>query len=152
MSDDPYAVHSIAEDADGDPLAGRVVWSPAVSLWQGAMLAGTLAAPFAFSWSGLAVFLVLTGGTLLVGHSVGFHRRLIHGSFRSPLWLDHLMVYVGTLVGMSARSASSWRTTCAIGASGRRTATPTWPTAPGPGGTTGGACTAGWRSSVHPAQ
>jgi fatty-acid desaturase len=44
---------------------------------------------------------VLTGATLLVGHSVGFHRRLIHGSFQSPPWLDHLMMYLGTLVGMS---------------------------------------------------
>jgi stearoyl-CoA desaturase (delta-9 desaturase) len=99
--DDPYAVHSIAEDAGGDASAGRVVWAPATSLWQGVMLAGALAAPFVFSWSGLGVFVTLTGATLLVGHSVGFHRRLIHGSFQSPLWLDHLMMWLGTLVGMS---------------------------------------------------
>lgn len=99
--DDPYAVHSIAEDAGGDALAGRVVWAPATSLWQGVMLAGALAAPFFFSWSGLGVFVVLIGATLLVGHSVGFHRRLIHGSFQSPRWLDRLMMWLGTLVGMS---------------------------------------------------
>ncbi|WP_029907221.1 acyl-CoA desaturase [Caulobacter sp. UNC358MFTsu5.1] len=99
--DDPYAVHSIAEDAGGDAAVGRVVWAPATSLWQGVMLAGALAAPFAFSWSGLGVFVVLTGATLLIGHSVGFHRRLIHGSFQSPPWLDRLMMWLGTLVGMS---------------------------------------------------
>ena len=66
------------------------------------MLAGTvLLAPIFFSLGAVAVFILLTGFTLLVGHSVGFHRRLIHGSFKSPLWLDHLMMCVGTLVGMS---------------------------------------------------
>ncbi|MBO9708164.1 MAG: acyl-CoA desaturase [Caulobacter sp.] len=101
VHDDPYAVHSIAGDAGGDAVRGRVVWAPAASLWQGAMLAGALAAPFAFTWSGLALFVALTGATLLVGHSVGFHRRLIHGSFQSPPWLDRLMMWLGTLVGMS---------------------------------------------------
>jgi fatty-acid desaturase len=101
IHDDPYAVHSIAEDAGGDAAAGHVAWAPATSLWQAVMLAGALAAPFFFSWSGLGVFIVLTGATLLVGHSVGFHRRLIHSSFQSPLWLDHLMMWLGTLVGMS---------------------------------------------------
>jgi stearoyl-CoA desaturase (delta-9 desaturase) len=99
--EDPYAVHSIALDAGGDAVAGRVVWAPAASLWQTTMLAGALAAPLFFSWNALLVFVVLTGATLLVGHSVGFHRRLIHGSFQSPPWLDRVMMYLGTLVGMS---------------------------------------------------
>jgi fatty-acid desaturase len=99
--DDPYAVHSIIPSPTDDAVTGRVVWAPAASIWQGVMLAGALAAPFFFSWSGLAVFVALTGATLLVGHSVGFHRRLIHGSFQSPPWLDHLMMWLGTLVGMS---------------------------------------------------
>jgi stearoyl-CoA desaturase (delta-9 desaturase) len=29
------------------------------------------------------------------------HRRLIHGSFDCPLWLEYLCVYLGTLVGMA---------------------------------------------------
>lgn len=99
---DPFGVHSIAARADDDAVNGRVVWDPVHSLWNGAMLAGTvLLAPVFFSWSAVAVFVLLTGATLLVGHSVGFHRRLIHGSFKSPLWLDHLMMWIGTLVGMS---------------------------------------------------
>jgi fatty-acid desaturase len=99
--DDPFGVHSIVNDAEGDAVSGRVVWDPVHSLWNGGMLTGTLLAPLFFSWSAVAVFILLTGATLLVGHSVGFHRRLIHGSFKSPLWLDHLMMWVGTLVGMS---------------------------------------------------
>jgi stearoyl-CoA desaturase (delta-9 desaturase) len=47
------------------------------------------------------LFLLLTGATLLLGHSVGFHRRLIHRSFSCPLWLERTLVWVGTCVGMS---------------------------------------------------
>jgi len=66
------------------------------------MLAATLAFGAAtFSFGALAVFIVSTGATLLLGHSVGFHRRLIHGSFDCPLWLERTLVCFGTLVGMS---------------------------------------------------
>lgn len=41
---------------------------------------------------------------LLLGHSVGFHRRLIHGSFQCPLWLERILVWFGTSVGMSGPS------------------------------------------------
>ena len=99
---DPYAVHHLQPGPEADAEHGEVVWDPVHSLWNGAMLAGAVfAALFAFSWSAVAVFLLLTGATLLIGHSVGFHRRLIHGSFTAPLWLDHLLMWVGTLVGMS---------------------------------------------------
>jgi stearoyl-CoA desaturase (delta-9 desaturase) len=54
-----------------------------------------------FSWSAFTLFLLLTGGCLLLGHSVGFHRRLIHRSFDCPLWLERTLVWVGTCVGMS---------------------------------------------------
>ena len=100
--DDPYAVHHLVTLPEADAVSGVVKWDPAHSLWNGAMLVGTAAAAtILFSWSGLLVFLLTTGATLLVGHSVGFHRRLIHGSFTAPLWLDHLMMWIGTLVGMS---------------------------------------------------
>ena len=44
---------------------------------------------------------MLTGASLLLGHSVGFHRRLIHRSFECPLWLERVLVWVGTAVGIS---------------------------------------------------
>ncbi len=99
---DPHAVHHLRIDPDADAEKGVVRWDPIHSLWNLTMLAATLGlAPRLFSWSALAVFMATTGFTLLVGHSVGFHRRLIHGSFTAPLWLDHILMWVGTLVGMS---------------------------------------------------
>lgn len=99
---DPCAVNSLVETPGCDPIEGRIRWDPAHSLWNGGMAGVTLiAGPLLFNWSALLVFLVLTGATLLLGHSVGFHRRLIHGSFQCPLWLERVLVWVGTLVGMS---------------------------------------------------
>lgn len=84
------------------PVGGRVRWDPVHSLWNGIMLSASLVfAPLLFSWSALLVFVVLTGATLLLGHSVGFHRRLIHRSFACPLWLERILVWIGTCVGMS---------------------------------------------------
>lgn len=100
--DDPCAVNSLVETPGCSPVAGRVVWDPVHSLWNGAMMAGTLIlGPLTVSPAALAVFVVTTGGGLLLGHSVGFHRRLIHGSFKCPLWLEHFLVWCGTAVGMS---------------------------------------------------
>lgn len=85
-----------------DPSAGRVVIAPAKAAWNLGMLAGALAfAPLTFSWSALLVFLVLTYTTLLLGHSVGMHRRFIHRSYDCPKWLERMLVYLGTLVGMA---------------------------------------------------
>jgi stearoyl-CoA desaturase (delta-9 desaturase) len=100
--DDPYAVHHLRVGPDANAEEGRVVWDPVHSIWNAAMLAGAIAAlTIEFTWTGLLVCIALTGVLLLVGHSVGFHRRLIHASFAAPLWLDHLLMWSGTLVGMS---------------------------------------------------
>ncbi|HEX5182375.1 MAG TPA: acyl-CoA desaturase [Allosphingosinicella sp.] len=106
---------SIANEADGgafkvnslsglnraDASEGTLVWDPARSIWNMAMIAGALVlGPLFFTWSAFADFLLLSGFTLCVGHSVGFHRRLIHRSFDCPKWLERTMIYVGVLVGM----------------------------------------------------
>lgn len=99
---DPHRVNTIVELPGCSPVAGRVRWDPSHSLWNGGMMATSLlVAPWLVSWSAVAVCIVLTGATLMLGHSVGFHRRLIHGSFDCPLWLERLLVWIGTLVGMS---------------------------------------------------
>ncbi len=81
---------------------GRVRWAPVRSLWIGGMtLAALTAAPFHTTFGSVALFLVTSGVTLCAGHSVGLHRLLIHRSFVAPLWLERLLVYLGTLVGMA---------------------------------------------------
>lgn len=99
---DVETVNSLVAVPGSCPVAGVVRWDPAHSLWNGAMLLVSLTlAPLVASWSALAVFLVLTGASLLLGHSVGFHRLLIHRSFDTPLWLERVLVWIGTGVGMS---------------------------------------------------
>lgn len=87
---------------DCDPMKGRVVWAPIKSLWLiGMTLIGVIGAAMTFSWDALAVFMALTAGTICAGHSVGMHRLLIHRSFTAPIWVEHTLVYLGTLVGMA---------------------------------------------------
>jgi sn-1 stearoyl-lipid 9-desaturase len=97
----PYRVSSLSITADSDAMHGEVRWDPARSLWNGGMLLASLVlAPLFFSWSAVAVFVVLLAITTCSGHSVGFHRRLIHRTFQCPKWVEHLLVWSGTLFGM----------------------------------------------------
>lgn len=81
---------------------GKIVWAPVKSLWLIAHVAGAVTAQIWFpSWAGFAVFLTLSAVTLMVGHSVGMHRLLIHRSFHAPKWLERSLVWLGVLVGMA---------------------------------------------------
>ncbi len=99
---DPYAVHWLMPGRDADPLDGDMHWDPAHSLWVGGMtLTALIVGPLTMSWSALLVFVVSTGAVLLVGHSVGYHRRMIHRSFDCPGWLERILVWFGAMVGLS---------------------------------------------------
>lgn len=99
---DPCAVNSLVETDGCSAEHGRVRWDPLHSAWNGGMLGMALiAGPLTVSAQAFGVFVLLTGVTLLLGHSVGLHRRLIHGSFECPLWLERLLVWSGVAVGMS---------------------------------------------------
>lgn len=53
---------------------------------------------FFFSWAGLGLLgalYLLTG----LGVTVGYHRKLTHQSFKSPVWVDHLLAVLGLLSG-----------------------------------------------------
>jgi stearoyl-CoA desaturase (delta-9 desaturase) len=90
------------DGAGADPALGRVVLAPAKAVWNLGMLGGALVlAPLTFSASALLIFLTLTWLTLLLGHSVGMHRRFIHRSYDCPKWLERFLVYLGTVVGMA---------------------------------------------------
>ena len=85
---DAFRINGLEFDYGCNPIEGEVHWDPVRSLFNGTMLllAMTLG-PMYFSWPAVAVFLVLCFFTLCCGHSVGFHRRMIHRSFKCPKWL-----------------------------------------------------------------
>ena len=81
---------------------GDVVWAPFKSLWNTSMyLSAIFLAPFYFTWSAFVLFLVLSYVTLLLGHSIGMHRRLIHRSYECSKPLERFLVWLGVLVGMA---------------------------------------------------
>lgn len=87
---------------DADASAGRVTWAPAKSVWNGSMIAtAVMFAPLMLRIDAVLLFAITTYLTLLLGHSVGMHRKLIHRSFYCPKWLERVLVYLGVLVGMS---------------------------------------------------
>jgi fatty-acid desaturase len=99
--DGAFKVNSLSGLERADASEGTLVWDPGRSIWNMSTIAGALVlGPLFFSWSAFAIFLLLSGFTLCVGHSVGFHRRLIHRSFDCPKWLERTMIYIGVLVGM----------------------------------------------------
>lgn len=98
---DAFRINGLEFDDTCNPVAGEVRWDPLRSMFNGTIMACALVlAPLYFSWSALAVFFVICFFTLCCGHSVGFHRRMIHRSFKCPKWLEYIMVYLGTAVGM----------------------------------------------------
>ncbi len=83
-------------------LAGHVVLSPVKCCWNAAMLGCALIWCIPTMTVGCVLLLLLsTWLSLLLGHSVGMHRRLIHRSYRSHKWLERVLVYIGVLVGVA---------------------------------------------------
>ena len=96
-----YKVNSLVLTGEVDPVPGTVSWDIPRSIWNTGMLVTTVTAgPLFFTWSALTIFVVLLAVTMCTGHSVGFHRRLIHRTFECPKWLERVLVWSGTLVGM----------------------------------------------------
>ncbi len=56
-----------------------------------------LAAPFVFSWSGLALCVVLFWATSGLGITLGWHRLLTHRAFRTRRWVELALTVVGCL-------------------------------------------------------
>ena len=81
---------------------GHIRWQPIKSLWTFAHMALGIAGIILYpQWDAALVFVILCAVTICGGHSVGMHRLLIHRSFEAPCWLEYLLVWLGTLVGMA---------------------------------------------------
>ena len=88
---DEKPVVDAAKSVGGKPLVQseplQVNWAAAI--WLVALHIGALAAPWTFSWSGLAiaVFLHWVSGSL--GICLGFHRLLTHTGLVTPQWVRY---------------------------------------------------------------
>jgi stearoyl-CoA desaturase (delta-9 desaturase) len=99
---DPHAVNFLDAGSGGDPVNGIVRADRTNIIWNGGMLLTALiAGPIFFSWSAIVLFFGTTALALLLGHSIGYHRKMIHGSFACPLWLERTLIWFGAWVGMA---------------------------------------------------
>lgn len=96
--------------ADETVITGATKWDNGIDwaslIWIVFLHAGALAAPFYFSWQGLALagFLWwLTGG---IGICLAYHRYLTHGSFTTYRPVRLLLAFIGGLAGEG--SAITW--------------------------------------------
>ncbi len=97
-------VERIADDCAA-AIHGQVRFDPIKTLWTGGCLAtGLMLAPIFTSLTAIIAGLSLTYITLLLGHSVGMHRMMIHRSFSATPWVKYTLLYLGTLVGIGGPS------------------------------------------------
>lgn len=94
-------VHRIKSERT-DFLSGKIVFDYPKAFWNlGIILLAICLAPLFYSTEALVLFITTTYLSLLIGHSVGMHRMMIHKTFIVPKWLERLLIYIGALVGMS---------------------------------------------------
>ena len=68
-------------------------------IWIGGVHLAALAAPFYFTWSGLAICLALYWVTGGLGVCLGYHRLLTHGSFLTTPAMRFLFAFLGGISG-----------------------------------------------------
>lgn len=94
--------HRVRSKDVEDVCRGEVRYAPIKSLWFLGMLSGAvIGGALTFSLGAFMLFLCTTACVLLLGHSLGSHRKLIHDSFQCPTWLEYLLVYFGVQVGLA---------------------------------------------------
>jgi len=90
------------DDSGANPIEGVVKYDVPKLLWNlGMIVLAIILAPITFSIEAFALFLVLTYFSLLVGHSAGMHRLMIHRAYECHSAVEKTLIYVGVLVGMS---------------------------------------------------
>jgi stearoyl-CoA desaturase (delta-9 desaturase) len=71
-------------------------------LWNLGMTSCALVfAPLTFGFSVVILFLTVTYFSLLIGHSAGMHRLMIHRAYECHAVVEKFLIYIGVLVGMS---------------------------------------------------
>lgn len=67
--------------------------------WLGVAHLVCLAAPFTFTWTAVAVMIVLHWVTGSLGICLGYHRMLTHGGMKTRSWVRYLFATIGSLAG-----------------------------------------------------
>ncbi|TQV70671.1 acyl-CoA desaturase [Exilibacterium tricleocarpae] len=90
------------EDKGANPVEGYIAYDFPKLLWNlGMITSAVVFAPLTFSAASFVLFLVLTYVLLLIGHSAGMHRMMIHRTYECHPIVEKLLIYIGVLVGMS---------------------------------------------------
>jgi fatty-acid desaturase len=83
-------------------VQGTVRFSPVKAGWLWLMAgAALIGGALTVTWAATMVFMFSTATVLLLGHSLGSHRKLIHDSYQCPKWLEYLFVWFGVQVGLA---------------------------------------------------
>ena len=88
----------------GLPLShapGEVRLSPAKLAWNGSLILSCFAAPLFPDVRAAAFAAISASAILAVGHSAGFHRGIIHGSYRMGKRTERAMAWLATLAGIA---------------------------------------------------
>jgi fatty-acid desaturase len=104
----PLQRHEKEPRRDGRAHAGSgwadIDWP--VAIWIGGIHLAALAAPFCFTWSGLAICLALYYISGSLGVCLGYHRLLTHGSFSTWRPVKVFFAFLGGISGEG--SAIDW--------------------------------------------
>ena len=98
LADSPALSRSLEPRQDGVGTAVSGLDWPSV-IWIGGMHLLALAAPFYFTWSGLAICLALCWITGGLGICLGYHRLLTHGSFTTWPVVRFFCAFLGGISG-----------------------------------------------------
>jgi fatty-acid desaturase len=74
---------------------GRINWITAIAM--GLFHVGAIAALFFFSWTNLAVAMVMYFFAINVGIGMAYHRLLTHRGYRTPKWVEYFVTTCGTM-------------------------------------------------------
>ena len=74
---------------------GRINWITAIAMT--AFHVGAIASLFFFSWTNLAVAMVMYFFAINVGIGMCYHRLLTHRGYKTPRWMEYFLTTCGTL-------------------------------------------------------
>src|SRR5262245_65794618 len=89
------------DGSNASPVDGRPILDIKKAVWNWSMIAAAASlGPFNFTWDAFSMCCVLTYCFLLIGHSAGMHRMMIHKTYQCPKLIERTLIYIGSFVHM----------------------------------------------------